>query len=53
MQGANGQMRTLLKWGSLTLMGVLLLSGVFIYVVASGVNEVTEYTENDFLPIAS
>lgn len=48
MQGANGQMRTLLKWGSLTLMGVLLLSGVFIYVVASGVNEVTEYTENDF-----
>ncbi|HDJ1441089.1 TPA: hypothetical protein PPN70_003534 [Serratia rubidaea] len=41
-------MRTLLKWGSLTLISVLLLGGVFIYVVATGINDVTKYTESDF-----
>ncbi|KNC89519.1 hypothetical protein [Trabulsiella odontotermitis] len=37
-----------LKWGGLTIVAVLILCWLFIWFVASGVNETITYTEKDF-----
>ncbi|WP_312845071.1 hypothetical protein [Enterobacter sp. WCHEn090032] len=40
--------RKLFKWSVLVLITVVILCWLFVYFVASGINEATTYTENDF-----
>ena len=40
--------RKFFKWSILVLITVVILCWLFIYFVASGINEATTYTEKDF-----
>lgn len=40
--------RKLFKWSVLVLITVVILCWLFVYFIASGINEATTYTENDF-----
>ena len=42
-------MRKFLKWGLLTVITIFILCWLFIYFVASGINEATRYTEKNFI----
>lgn len=41
-------MRKFFKWSILILITGVILCWLFVYLVASGINEATTYTENDF-----
>ena len=42
-------MRKFIKWSLLTVIAIFILCWLFIYFVASGINETTIYTEKDFI----